>query len=80
MIVYIDHLRLAIIAGEVDVAVLVAASNRLGPFLTDRVCRFDDAVKAVERARASDLPIIVLGIEHDGPGEPLPKAKKKPMD
>lgn len=77
MIVDIDHLRKEIIDGTIDVGVLVAPSNRLGPFLTDRVGKFDDAVRAVERARAADLPIIVLGLEHDGPGDPLPKAGRR---
>ena len=77
MIVDIDHLRLAITAGEIDIGVLTVPSNRLGPFLTDRVGRFDDGRRAVQRARASDLPILVLGLEHDGPGPPLPKQKTR---
>jgi len=73
LIVDVQHLRDEITEGRIDVGVIVVPSNRLAYFLTDRVARYTDAVKAVERARASDLPLAVLAIEHDGAGPSLLK-------
>ncbi|MGH7848584.1 MAG: hypothetical protein ACREQW_25880 [Candidatus Binatia bacterium] len=66
-----------IIAGCIDIGVIVVPSNKLAYFLTDRVARYSDAVKAVERARASDLPLAVLALEHDGPGPALMKRQTR---
>jgi hypothetical protein len=77
LIVDVVHLRDAITAGTIDVGVIVTASNPLAYFLTDRVARYSDAVEAVSRARAQDLPLVVIGILHDGPGPPLPKRKTR---
>jgi hypothetical protein len=72
-IVDVVHLRDSLIAGEIDVGVIVAPSDRLSPFLTDRVARYSDAVEAVARARAEDLPLVVVGFLHDGAGPALKK-------
>lgn len=77
LIVDVVHLRDALTAGQIDVGVIVTAANPLAYFLTDRVARYSDAVEAVSRARAQDLPLVVIGILHDGPGEPLPKRKTR---
>ncbi len=77
LIVDVVHLRDDLIAGSIDVGVIVVPSDRFAFFLTDRVARFSDAVKAVERARAEDLPLAVLGVEHDGPGAPLKKRQTR---
>lgn len=77
LIVDVVHLRDEITAGRIDAGVIVVPSDRLAVFLTDRVARFTDAVKAVQRARAEDLPLIVLGVEHDGPGPPLEKRRTR---
>ena len=77
LIVDVQHLREEIIEGRIDVGVIVVPSNKLAYFLTDRVARYTDAVKAVERARASDLPLAVLSIEHDGPGPALTKRRTR---
>lgn len=66
-----------IIAGQIDVGVIVVPSDKLAYFLTDRVARYTDAVKAVERARATDLPLAVLALEHDGPGPALKKRQTR---
>jgi len=71
------HLRDAMTAGSIDIGVIVAPSDKFAYFLTDRVARYSDAVKAVERARATDLPLAVLGLEHDGPGVALPKKQTR---
>lgn len=77
LIVDVAHLREEITAGSIDVGVVVAPSDRLASFLTDRVARYSDALRAVERARAQDLPLIVLGLEHDGPGPALAKRRTR---
>jgi hypothetical protein len=77
LIVDVQHLRDEITEGQIDVGVIVVPSNKLAYFLTDRVARYTDAVKAVERARASDLPLVVLALEHDGPGPALMKRQTR---
>jgi hypothetical protein len=77
LIVDVQHLREQIIAGSSDVGVIVVPSDRLAVFLTDRVGRYSDAVRAVDRARAEDLPLLVLGIEHDGPGPAIEKRRTR---
>lgn len=77
LIVDVVHLRDELTAGSIDVGVIVVPSDRLAVFLTDRVARYSDAVKAVERARAQDLPLAVLGVEHDGPGPSLAKRRTR---
>ncbi len=78
IIIDLIHLRLALTNGSIDVGVLVVPSDKLGPFLTDRGPRLADARRMIREARVEDLPIILLGIEHDGPGPALPKQPKKP--
>ncbi len=78
LIVDVDHLRQQIIAGAIDVGVLVAPSDRMAVFLTDRAAYFSAATQAVERARAYDLPILVIALEHDGAGAALAKQPKRP--
>ncbi len=73
----IIHLRRALTGGKIDVGVLVVPNDRLGPFLVDRGPRLADARRHVREARAEDLPLVLLGIEHDGEGPPLPKQMKK---
>jgi hypothetical protein len=68
--------RQEIIAGTIDVGVLVTPSDKLAVFLTDRAAYFSAATQAVERARAHDLPILVIALEHDGAGAALAKQPK----
>jgi hypothetical protein len=75
LLVDLHYLCNGIIEGRIDVGALVVPSNN--SFLTDRVARYTDAVKAVERARASDLPLAVLALEHDGPGPALIKRQTR---
>lgn len=77
LIVDVDHLRQQIIDGSIDVGVLVTPSDRLAVFLTDRAAYYSAATQAVERARAQDLPILVIGLEHDGAGAALAKQPKR---
>jgi hypothetical protein len=77
IIIDLIHLRLALTSGGIDVGILVVPSDRLGPFLTDRGPRLADARRMMREARVEDLPIILLGLEHDGPGPALPKQPKR---
>jgi hypothetical protein len=77
LIVDIDHLREQITLGTIDVGVVVVPSDRLAVFLTDRAPYFGAACKAVERARASDLPLLILGLDHDGVGDALEKRRTR---
>lgn len=73
----IAHLRKAFSEGRIDVGVIVVPTDRLGSFLTDRVAKMSDAKRHVGEARAEDLPLLLVAIEHDGPGSPIAKQKKK---
>ncbi len=77
LIVDVAHLKEQIQSGSIDVGVMVVPTDDLGYFLTDRAARFSDALKAVERAEATRLPLIVLGLEHDGPGPALKKMRTR---
>jgi hypothetical protein len=79
LVVDVIHLRAAIDRGEIDVGVLVVPSDRLGVFLTDRGPRMADAKRHVQAARADDLPIPLIAIEHDGAGPSLAKQAKRPQ-
>jgi hypothetical protein len=68
------HLRDALEGGEIDVGVVVVPSDRMPYFMTDRCPTFRETIRAIEdRSRVDTLPIVVIGIEHDGPGEALLK-------
>jgi hypothetical protein len=75
LLVDLQYLRDEISGGRIDVGVMVVPSNNLAYFLTDGVARYSDAVKAVERAGASYLPLAVLALEHDGLGPSLIKGQ-----
>jgi hypothetical protein len=71
LLIDLQYLRDEITGGRIDVGVIVVPSDKLAYFLTDGVVRYSDAVKAVERAQASYLPLAVLALEHDGFGPSL---------
>jgi hypothetical protein len=75
----ICHLRDAWTDGHIDIGVLVVPDDDLAHYLTDRGPKFSDAVRHVRAARAEDFPLLILGIRHDGSGEPLAKQFKKPL-
>jgi hypothetical protein len=68
------HLREKLVAGAIDVGVIVVPDDTLSDYLTDRTPNFATAVKHVE-SRASDLPIRIVGFRHNGPGDALPKIR-----
>jgi hypothetical protein len=77
LVVDIIHLRKAILGGSIDVAILVVPSDKLGVFLTNRGPSLSDAKRHVAEARADDLPLMLIALEHDGPGPALAKQRKR---
>ncbi len=77
VVIDVIHLRKALTEGKIDIAVLVVPSDRLGVFLTDRGPKMADARRHIREARADDLPMLVIALEHDGPGPPLAKQPKR---
>jgi hypothetical protein len=73
----IIHLRTALIEGSIDLGILVVPGDRLGKFLADRGPKMADAKRSVEEEQAQHLPLLLIAIEHDGPGEALAKQAKR---
>ena len=71
------HLTAAFRDGRLDIGVVVVPSDSLSRFLTDRGPCFSDAKRHAKQARLEDSPLVLLAIEHDGPGPPLPKQVKR---
>jgi hypothetical protein len=62
------------------VAVLVVPSDTLGVYPTDRGPKMADARRHVREARADDLPLLVLALEHHGPGPALAEQPKRSLE
>lgn len=77
LVMDIQHLRASMIDGKIDVGVLAVPSDELCRYLTDRAPSLSAAKRHMDHARATDLPILLIGLSHDGPGIALPKRKKK---
>lgn len=73
----IIHLRKALTKGVIDVGILIVPNDNLSVFLTDRGPSMSDAKRHVSEARVEDFPLLLIALEHDGPGPPLAKQKKK---
>ena len=75
----IVHLRNSLQGGEIDVGLIVVPDDRLQVFLPDRTPSFRDAIRHIEEEfkEAMTYPIIVISIEHDGPGNALPKQERR---
>ena len=72
------HLRREIIDGVIDLGIIVLPSDHLSYFLTNRAPSFSDGKRVVGEARADDLPLMLIAIEHDGSSsKPLPKKRTK---
>jgi hypothetical protein len=78
LVVDMIHLTAAFREGRLDAGVVIVPSDRLSKFLTDRGPCISDAKKHAKAARLEDSPLILLAIEHDGPGPPLAKQLKRP--
>jgi hypothetical protein len=70
----IMHLKEDIVAGTLDIGIIIVPDNTLSRFLTDRTPNLSTAVKHVEH-RAADLPIRILAFRHDGAGKALVKMR-----
>ena len=68
------HLSAELLAGRIDVAVIIVPDDRLSRFLTDRTPNLRTAIRHIN-ARASDLPLRVLAFRHDGIGPALAKMR-----
>jgi hypothetical protein len=77
LVVDMIHLASAFRDGRIDIGVVIVPSDRLSRFLTDRGPCISDAKKHARQARLEDSPLILLAIEHDGPGDPLAKQFKR---
>lgn len=77
MVMDVIHLRKAISQGKIDVGAIVAPSDKLAVFLTDRGPSISVARTHVREARAEDLPLILISLEHDGAGPALAKQAKR---
>jgi len=67
------HLRSQLLQGEIDLAVLVVPSDRLGTFITDRVATLSQARRHIAAGHYEEMPFVMMAIEHDGPGDSLKK-------
>jgi hypothetical protein len=68
------HLSAELLAGRIDIGLIIVPDDRLSRFLTDRTPNLRTAIKHIN-SRARDLPIRVVAFRHDGIGEPLAKMR-----
>src|SRR6266545_4290340 len=71
LVIDVAHLRKSITEGIIDVGIILVPDDAFGRFLTDRGPRMSDAKRHVREARAEDLPLVLIAVAHDGPGEAL---------
>jgi hypothetical protein len=64
----IMHLKEKMLAGEIDIGLIIVPDDGLSKFLTDRTPNLATAVKHVAH-RASDLPIRIAAFVHDSAGQ-----------
>ena len=67
------HLKNRIVSGDIDLGIIVVPSDYLQSFLPDRTPSVSYARKVIADQDADRLPIILIELEHDGPGPPLQK-------
>jgi hypothetical protein len=76
----IIHLRAGLAEagdGRIDIGVLVVPTDLFAFYLTDRVEGIGQVRKYIRSLNAEDLPLLLIAIEHDGPGDALPKQTKR---
>lgn len=73
------NIRKAIVGGQVDVGVLIVPGNQPGA-PTGARARMRDVKRCVIDARVDDLPLILIGLELDGPGQALAKRAENGPD
>jgi len=67
------HLRNRVTGADIDLGIIVVPSDQLHSFLPDRTLSKSHAEKGIREQDADRLPIVLIEVEHDGPGEALPK-------
>lgn len=77
LVMDVIHLRRGISKGAIDIGVIVAPTDELSDYLTDRAPSIKSAKMHVEEAKAQDMPLILISLAHDGVGPPLPKQVKR---
>lgn len=68
------HLSREMIAGRIDIGIIIVPDDRLSRFLTDRTPNLRTAVKHVE-SQARELPVRILAFGHNGIGAALQKMR-----
>ena len=68
------HLGGELIAGKLDVGIIVVPDDALSRFLTDRTPNLRTARRHVEQ-HAQNMAIRILAFRHDGKGPAIPKAR-----
>ncbi len=73
------HIRNNLQQGRIEVGIIVVPNVTFQNYLPDRTPSLKDAVKYIEEefVEAQNYPIVVMAIEHDGPGEALKKQGRK---
>jgi len=67
------HLKSRLVSGDIDLGIIVAPSDHLQSFLPDRTPSISYAKRVIVEQDADRLPIVLIEMEHDGPGPPLGK-------
>lgn len=67
------HLKSRLVSGDIDLGIIVVPSDHLQSFLPDRTPSASYAKKVIREQDAGRLPIVLIEIEHDGPGPSLGK-------
>jgi hypothetical protein len=67
------HLKNRVTGGDIDLGIIIVPSDRLHSFLPDRTPSKSYAEKVIREQDADRLPILLIEMEHDGPGRALPK-------
>src|SRR5437016_3318522 len=65
------HLRNSLAESEIDAGVIIVPSDRMGRFLPDRTPTLRETIKYIEQEfkEAMATPLVIIAIEHDGPGK-----------
>ena len=77
VVIDIYHLRRSLQAGAIDLGILIVPSDRLNRFLRSRQPSMRETRRAIEETDADRMPLLVMAIEHDGPGPSLKGAKRE---
>ena len=73
------HMRENMKLGRVEVVVLVVPSDRMSKFLPDRSPSLSGTLRYIEKEfdEIQQFPLVLISVEHDGVGKPLPKQKRR---